>query len=80
MIGMVIKMYNYFNGIISDINSDSIILEVNDIGYKIFVSNPFSYQVEEKCRVYLYNHIREDEYSLYGFKTNGKVKQKTIFR
>ena len=73
IIDMVIKMYNYFNGIISDINSDSVVIEVNNIGYKVFVSNPFSFELNEQCKVYLYNHIREDEYSLYGFKNKEEL-------
>ncbi len=62
-------MYSYFNGTIEYQNSDSIIIDVGGIGYKVFVPNPFSYELEKIYKVFLYNHIREDEYSLYGFKT-----------
>ena len=69
-------MYSYFNGIIKDTNSDSIIIDVNGIGYKIFVPNPFSYEIGKDYIVYVYNHIREDEYSLYGFKS---TEEKELF-
>ena len=69
-------MYNYFNGKIDCINSDSIVVDVNGIGYQIYVPNPFSYQLNENYKIFVYNHIREDEYSLYGFKT---IEEKELF-
>ena len=69
-------MYSYFNGIIKETNSDSIVIDVNGIGYKIFVPNPFSYEIGKDYIVYVYNHIREDEYSLYGFKS---IEEKELF-
>ena len=62
-------MYSYFIGVVNDINSNSIILECNKIGYLIYVPNPFSYQIGQEYKVYVYNKISEDDYSLYGFKT-----------
>lgn len=67
-------MFNYFKGIVNEINCDSIIIEVGKIGYKIFVSNPYSYNLQEEYKIYLYNHIREDEYSLYGFITKEELE------
>ena len=69
-------MYSYFKGSIKEIEGDHIDIEVNNVGYKIFVSNPYSYNLDESTKVYLYNHIREDEYSLYGFKS---VEERDIF-
>ncbi len=60
-------MYGYIEGIVTDIESNYIIVNNNGIGYLIYVSNPYSYKIDEKYRVYTYNSIREDEYSLYGF-------------
>lgn len=62
-------MYSYFKGIVADIKSNAIVLEVNNIGYLVNVANPFSYELNSEVKVYLYNKIGEDEYSLYGFKT-----------
>lgn len=61
-------MYSYIIGKVSEINSNSIVLECNGIGYLIYVPNPFSYKINEEYKVYVYNKISEDEYSLYGFK------------
>lgn len=61
-------MYSYIIGIVTEINSNSIVLECNKIGYMVYVPNPFSYKVGEEYKVYIYNKIGEDEYTLYGFK------------
>ena len=62
-------MYSYIIGNVSEINSNSIIVECNKIGYLIYVPNPFSYNIGSEYKVYIYNKIGEDEYTLYGFKT-----------
>lgn len=63
-------MYNYIIGKISEIESNSITLDNNGIGYNIFTPNPYSFNLDEEYKVYLYQYIREDEISLYGFKTS----------
>ncbi len=61
-------MFNYINGKVTIIDSSFIVLDNNGIGYTIYVANPYSYTEGENVTVYLYNQIREDENSLYGFK------------
>ncbi len=62
-------MYNYMVGIISDIEANYIVLEVNGIGYQISTPNPYSFDLDKEYKVYLYQYLREDESTLYGFKT-----------
>ncbi len=62
-------MYGYIKGKITDIESSYIILDNNGIGYLINVANPYSYRENEEYTVYLYQYVREDEISLYGFQT-----------
>ena len=69
-------MYNYIIGKIKDIKSNYIVLENNSIGYEIKVSNPYSFELEKEYQVFIYTHVREDEYSLYGFKSN---EEKELF-
>jgi len=63
-------MIDFIEGKIERIVSDHIIISTNGIGFKVFTPNPYVFKESEIEKVYLYNHIREDEYSLYGFKTN----------
>ena len=62
-------MYSYIKGKIEDQTGSAIVVEANNIGYLINVSNPYSYEIGKDTKVYLYEHIREDEHTLYGFKT-----------
>ena len=43
------------------------------IGYLIYVANQYYYQIENSYKVYTYTHIREDEFSLYGFKSKEEL-------
>lgn len=61
-------MYNYIKGIVDEVKSNSIILDNNGIGYEIYTPNPFAFEEGKDYKVYVYQYIREDEMSLYGFK------------
>lgn len=61
-------MYGYMYGIVTKQESNYIILENNKIGYLIYTANPYSFNMGEEYKVYLYQYVREDEISLYGFK------------
>lgn len=61
-------MYSYIKGIITIIEPSYVVVENNGIGYMIFVANPYSYKVNEEVFIYLYQQIREEENTLYGFK------------
>ena len=69
-------MFNYIKGTVVLNESNYIVIDNNGIGYQIFVGNPFAFNLNEEVTIYLYNHIREDEFSLYGFKT---IEEKALF-
>ena len=61
-------MYGYIRGKVVEIDSSYIILDNNDIGYLIYVPNPYSYQLDKVYTVFIYTCVREEEFTLYGFK------------
>lgn len=65
-------MFEYIFGKIVSIESNYVVLENNNIGYLIYVSNPYSYKENNDYKVYIYQHIREDENTLYGFKSKNE--------
>ena len=69
-------MFGYIKGTVKLLTSNQIVLDNNGIGYLVFVANPYSYELEKDYLVYVYNYIREDENSLYGFKT---LEEKDLF-
>jgi len=60
-------MYEYIKGTVKKQIANYIVVDNNGIGYKIFTSNPYKYKEDSETTVYIYNHIREDENTLYGF-------------
>ena len=63
------NMYNYMVGTITETDATNVTLDVNGIGYLINTPNPYSFEINSEVKIYLYQVIREDENSLYGFKT-----------
>ena len=69
-------MYEYIRGKIVNQESNYIVLDNNGIGYLVFVPNPYSFEINKEYVVYIYQFVREDENSLYGFKTK---EEKDLF-
>ena len=63
-------MYAYLDGVLEEININSIILDVSGIGYDIKISSQ-TYNVlpklGDKLRLLTELHLREDAWTIYGF-------------
>ncbi len=62
-------MFRYLNGVVKEISSTFIVVEVNNIGYLVYTANPYSFEEGKDYKVYIYQQIKEDEHNLFGFKT-----------
>lgn len=60
-------MYEYLIGKITAINPHYIVVEINGIGYQLQVANPFRYEENSTQKVYVYQAVRENDVTLYGF-------------
>ena len=70
-------MYSYIIGYVTRIAPKYITLESNNIGYELVVANPYNFKVDNlPSKVYIYQHVREDAITLYGFKTE---EEKELF-
>lgn len=69
-------MYAYIKGIVTDIEGTYIVVENGGLGYIVYTPNPYSFELNKETKVYLYQLIREDEQTLYGFKTK---EEKNLF-
>ncbi len=69
-------MFEYIKGIVTATESGYIVIENNNIGYKVFTASPYSFDINVEYKVYIYQNIREDENSLFGFKT---IEEKELF-
>ena len=69
-------MYNYLYGRITEKGIDYIVVECGGVGYHVYVSRADDFNREEFTKVYTYLAVREDDMTLYGFKTKD---EKNIF-
>ncbi|SHJ87867.1 Holliday junction branch migration protein RuvA [Tepidibacter formicigenes] len=69
-------MYKYIKGILEEINIDYIVVECSGIGYKINTSQNTICDIKkgEEVKVYTKLVVREDDMSIYGFKTKEELK------
>ena len=63
-------MFEYMRGQLTKIRSNAVVVELGGIGYLIHVANPYAYsnQLNQELTIYLYQAIRDDAHTLYGFR------------
>ena len=69
-------MIYYLHGTIQKIFQDSLVIDVNGVGYLLLVSHPDKYNEGEVTTIYTYQVIREDEEYLVGFISE---EEKAVF-
>ena len=69
-------MYSYIIGKVTEVDSNSVTIENNGIGYLINTPNPYAFKEDTEYKIYLYQQIKEDEHLLFGFKT---IEEKELF-
>ena len=70
-------MYAYIKGSLEVKTKGYIVIDVNGIGYKIFMSETAISELGEigqVVKVHTYLKVKEDEMSLYGFNTNEELR------
>lgn len=70
-------MIAYINGKLETKSSTYVVVDVNGIGYKIFMSGTGISEmpeIGEIVKVHTYYYVREDNISLYGFNTQEELK------
>ncbi|MFA6333950.1 MAG: Holliday junction branch migration protein RuvA [Bacteroidales bacterium] len=62
-------MYEYIKGKLTELNPTEVVLETNNIGYKILISlQTYSrLKPDSEVKLFVYHHLREDTELLYGF-------------
>ncbi len=60
-------MIAYIKGKAALVQMDYVIVEAYGIGYQIQFSRPDKIKLNEEVQLFTYQHIREDENTLYGF-------------
>jgi holliday junction DNA helicase ruvA len=71
------KMFSYIKGILEVKNLNYVVIDVNGIGFKIFMSESAIQRLEETgntVKIYTHMNVKEDDLSLYGFITNEELR------
>lgn len=72
-------MIDFLKGKVVHMETTYIVLDVHDVGYRIFCANPYAFQPlgDGVHTIYIHHHVREDAIFLYGFQTR---EEQTLFR
>ncbi|WP_435164600.1 Holliday junction branch migration protein RuvA [Paenibacillus glycanilyticus] len=71
-------MIDFLRGLISHVESEYVVLDVRDVGYRVFTPNPYAFAgKEDAVTIYIHHHVREDAILLYGFESR---EEQTLFR
>lgn len=72
-------MIAYLSGMLFSKNPQSVVVDINGVGYQIFIPLSTFYRLPdetEKVSLHVYTHVREDTLQLFGFQTE---MEKQIF-
>ncbi|HZG75665.1 MAG TPA: Holliday junction branch migration protein RuvA [Paenibacillus sp.] len=72
-------MIDFLRGKPVFVDSDFVVLDVRDVGYRVFCPNPYAFagKAEQTVTLYIHHHVREDAVQLFGFATR---EEQALFR
>lgn len=71
-------MIDFVRGRIAHWDTEYVVVDVRDIGYRLFTPNPYSFaKNDEPVTIYTHHHVREDAVLLFGFATR---EEQAMFR
>ncbi|KAA8439229.1 Holliday junction branch migration protein RuvA [Weissella paramesenteroides] len=62
-------MYEYLKGTITAILPSYIVIDIQGVGYRVLVANPYAFSLNSTMTVYVEQIIRDNDQNLYGFLT-----------
>ncbi len=65
-------MIAFLDGKVQWIESDSLVLNVNGVGYRVYTSNLLK-PLNEPLQLYIYHQVREDAQLLFGFENQDEL-------
>jgi Holliday junction DNA helicase RuvA len=71
-------MIDYLRGRVAHTETEYVVLDVHDVGYRVFTPNPYGLaRTEEPVQLFIHHHVREDAIQLFGFPTR---EEQSLFR
>lgn len=71
-------MFEYLIGKLVDIHPSYLVLDVNGVGYRIMMANPFRLTSEQdkEVKLFIYQNVTQDSITLLGFR---RLNEKNLF-
>lgn len=61
-------MIDYLRGRVAHITPEYVVLDVRDVGYRVFTPNPYALaRNDDAVQLFIHHHVREDAILLFGF-------------
>ena len=72
-------MIDFLRGKPVFVDSDFVVLDVRDVGYRVFCPNPYAFagKADQTVTLFIHHHVREDAVQLFGFATR---EEQSLFR
>lgn len=62
-------MYEYLEGVITEVTPSFIVVDVNGVGYKVYSPTPFAYKEGDTAKVFIEQNFSDNNgFTLYGFQ------------
>jgi len=69
---------DFLRGKVVHLDTEYVVVDVRDVGYRVFTPNPYLFaRSEEPVVLYIHHHVREDAIQLFGFATR---EEQAMFR
>lgn len=62
-------MIGYIKGIVKSINADTLLIDYNGLGFRVFYPHTDKVRRDDEITVFTYMAVREDDISLFGFES-----------
>jgi Holliday junction DNA helicase RuvA len=72
-------MIDFLRGKPVFVDSDFVVLDVRDVGYRVYCPNPYAFagKADQTVTLFIHHHVREDVEQLFGFATR---EEQALFR
>ena len=74
-------MITFLEGIVFEKQPTRVVLDISGVGYEVLIPLSTSEHVpakDKKCRLLIYDYVREDQHVLYGFRNTAERKMFTM--
>ena len=69
-------MISFLKGRVESTNKEAVVIDINNIGFKVFVPRPNKYSIDQDLKLYIYHFIKQDEQYLVGFDS---IEERNMF-